>query len=503
MLSLDGYHLDLEQVYAISEQGASVRIDADALERMHVSRQLVLEKACSQEAFYGVNTALGQNKDQAVSVENFSTFNQNLIYSHAVGLGETLSEREVRAALLIKANSLLKGYTGANPAIVKRIIDFLNHGISPRLYRQGSIGQGDIGLMSGLGLALIGEGEANYQGKFQPVADILKVLKLPPLKLGVRDGLAIVSSNAISLARLSFICRRLSDLLDQADLVYCFSLEGLAGNVSPFDPKLIGLRRDPFLDKLASRYQALLKGSYLYQRPAKTMQDPLSYRNAPLVHGAAQRVYSSLVDQLALEFLAVDDNPIVDLDRQQIFSTACYDTTQLALIVETMTSALCQIGQASSQRILKLSDPRFTYLTRFLKSSDCAYFGLQTLQKTMASLYVDLVHAKQNVSTVNLSLSGGVEDFANNLPALLDACQTLLDRLEMLLILEAIYACQALSVRMREESQLSLGEATAKLYQTLHDQIGDLTDNTLLSDKVAQVKDLWASGCFSQTQSRI
>lgn len=335
-MMLDGYHLHINHIYRIAVEKEQVTLSTDSLLAMERARGLVLKMVDGQEAIYGLNTGLGKNKDRRVGKEEIEQFNQQLIYAHCVGIEPELSSERVRAAMVIKLNSLLKAYAGVQLEMAYLLRDLLNYDITPIVNSRGSIGEGDIGLMSYIGLVLIGQGEVLYKGKRRQTIQVFREVGLTPLRLYAKDGLAIISSNAISYACLSLQLTKLQQLITWADLSYSLSLEALNGNVTPLDPTVTGAKRQEGQEKSAQLIRCYLEGSYLYEKSRSSIQDPLSFRNACLIHGAVYEAFSYVERQLHQEFQSADDNPMVDYEGKRIISTPHYDTLSLSLAVEML-----------------------------------------------------------------------------------------------------------------------------------------------------------------------
>lgn len=474
-MKFTGYNLTLDAIKNVVYDREKVEISEEAFLAMITSREIVLEAVNGTEPIYGLNTGVGKNKDIRISKNQLEAFNRQLIYAHCVGIEPELSIEEVRASMLIRLNGLIKGFAGCQPSIAELLVEFLNLDLTPVVNGKGSVGEGDIGILSYIGLALIGEGLMDFQGKRYEARELFEKFSLQPIELQAKDGLSIISSNAVSYAKLSLLLLKLKDLLYWFDIAYALSLEALNGNITPISSAVVASKNLSGQLVSVENVKNALVGSYLTKKKSQTLQDPLSFRNACIIHGA---IYDNLahVEQILLSELgASDDNPIVDKESKKILSTPNFESLHVSLPLEMLNISLSHLSRASVQRVIKLGNPDFTNLTRFLRANDSQYFGLQALQKTSATLDVEIHHACQTLSNISYPLAGDMEDRQTNLPVILEKTQEIIDRLYKLLAIEVLYANQALSLRFSEKRPL--GKVTNKLAGYVYNKFGLLKDS--------------------------
>ena len=235
----------------------------------------------------------------------------------------------------------------------------------------------------------------------------------------------------------------------------------------------------------AARIEEDLENSYLYSQRKEAVQDPLSFRNAALIHGAVYDSLDYVRGLLDMELLSSDDNPMVDLEGQRIISTPHYDSLQLSLATEMLARSCVHLVQASTQRMLRLSERGLTSLPRFLADADNPFFGLQTLQKTLASLQTHFITLAQPVSHYSLPVSGNIEDISTQFPKILDQLEEMVEKLDEVLSLELFHAYQGLKLRFTSPMDY-IGNSSRQLYggiQTLH-----IESYQLISEKVERVR---------------
>lgn len=494
-MEINGYNLTIKAIEAVVLDHVPVTISREAYQRIETSYQVVLDIVKEgRQAIYGLTTGLGKNKDQRIPAEALEDFNRQLIYAHCVGIEPELSVEDVRAAMLVHLNGLVKGYAGVQKGVADLLAVLLNQGITPVVNGKGSIGEGDIGILSYIGLALIGEGLADYQGKRYLTGELFDKLGITPLKLSGKDGLAIISSNAVSFGHISLLLPRLTNLLHWFDLSYSLSLEALNGNITPLDTAVVKAKHHSGHRKSATHIIKALRGSYLQKKTSTTVQDPLSYRNATIIHGAVYDSIKHLERQLLKEFISSTDNPMVDTETRRIISTPHFETISISLAVEMLNLSLSHLSRACIQRMLRLGNPEFTSLSRFLTANDQQYFGLQALQKTAATLDIEIHHAASSLSNISYPLAGDMEDRQTNLPILLNQLDLILDKLQDLLAIELLHATQAISLRFSDKKPL--GYLTKIIYQDIEGRYGIITDHHQVYQNIRQVSDYISQTCI-------
>ncbi len=444
---LNGHNLTLADIKEVVLNCVEVEISEEAKKRLVDSRQLVFDLVDSNVPIYGFNTGVGWNKDKKVMKEFFQEYNRNLILAHCVSVGEEASEKEIRAIMLCRLNELLVGCTGLSPEIPQMYADMLNFKIHPVVPERGSIGEGDIGLLSHIGLAMMGEGEVTYKGKRMDSLTALKAENLQPIVLGPKDGLAIVSSNSFAAGQAACALLELKDFMDIAEIVYAMSLEALNGNTSPLDPETHIVRPYKGQMETAKRVSKLLEGSYIYDLdPEKPVQDPLSFRDTVHIYGAVQDAMEFAEKQLLIQFNSSDDNPCLVFDKRKIMSCANFEPLAWVLAFEMLNISLGHVAKVSCLRTIKLGTPEFTRLNRFLsKRPETICFS--TVQKTFMGLFTEISNMINPASLAGLPVAGDIEDVETNATFVVQKTRKIIDTLRYILGIEMLHAAQAFDLR--------------------------------------------------------
>ncbi len=478
---LDGSNLTIEDTHRIATGSVEVEIAEEAIERMKMSRELVFRLADQDAPIYGFTVGVGWNKDKKVFGKYFEEYNRNLIYAHCVALGPELSEPQVRATMLVRLNTLLSARTGIQLEIVEMYRQFLNKGIHPVIPGRGSVGEGDISTMSHIGLAMIGEGEVHYQGKRIPAAEAIAAAGLKPVVLGPKDGLSIVSNNAMAAGTGSLVLDQAARLLEIANAVYALSVEGLDGNITPLRAEPNAARQMVSQSRCAAAMRKLLAGSYLEKKGiTKTLQDPLSYRCAHAINGTVLDALGYVWPLMETQLNTTDDNPCIIMESEEIISCGNFEITNWVLGFEMLGQAVAHLARSACHRTMKLSNPEFTHLARFLSPKEGSVQAYQTIQKPFTSLDGEIRHLMNPASTDYFSVAGEMEDHATNAPYVVEKTGKIIDNAFYILGIEAMHGAQAIDLRKPE----SMGAGSRILYEAIRERIPFLDQDRPLTPDI-------------------
>jgi len=488
-LLLDGTNLTLDDACRIATGDTPVEIAEGAWAQLKRTRDLVFRLADSGMPIYGFTVGVGWNKDKQVFGKYFEEYNRNLIYAHCVGVGPFLAEPQVRAVLLARLNTLLSGRTGIQLEIVEMYRQFLNRRIHPRIPARGSVGEGDIASLSHIGLAMLGEGEVDHRGRRRPAREALLAEGLVPVTLGPKDGLAIVSSNALAAGTGFLVLDQAQRLLELANAVYALSVEGLDGNITPLRAEPNEARRMSSQIRCAAAMRRLLGGSYLEGKGiTKALQDPLGFRCAPALHGTVLDALEYVVPLLSIQLNTSDDNPCILLEQEEIISCCNFEITNWVLGFELLGQALAHLSRSACHRTLKLSDPGFTKLSRFLSPREGSVQAFQTIQKPFTALDAEIRHLMNPVSTDYFAVAGDIEDHATNAPLVVEKTAKILDNARYILGIEAMHAAQAVDLRGR----VQLGQGSRILYEALRERVPYLDQDRPLTPDIQAAQEVLA-----------
>jgi histidine ammonia-lyase len=455
-----GRRVGIDDLVAIARHGARIAIGPEAQRRLRRSRAVVDRLAAGKKAIYGLNTGLGAGVDTRLSPEEMSAFQARVLVARSVGIGPRLSTVEVRALLAARLIGLTAGAAGVSPRLAGKIADMLNKGVHPLVPSIASVGESDLAACSHALSPLIGAGEAELGGRVLPGAAAMKRAGIKLVPLGPKDGIALVSANAASLGLGALALADAAVVLQAQRAAMALSLEGFRGNLDPFDPRLADVRAAPGQAEAAAGVMALLKGSPLLKPgAARRVQDPLSFRCFPSVHGAALAALESTRATLEQELNSAGDNPAVLAKDGVMISTGNFDITALVLEFERLGQALAQTAILAAQRIARLQSPIVSDLPRFLSPRGAMHAGLAGLTKVSAALESDIRHLAQPCSLLVLPTGDGVEDYATMALRVVAKTRTIVEKLATIAGMELMVAAQA--VDLRKVAKLGAGAQRA------------------------------------------
>ena len=415
MITLDGAGLTIEQTRRVAVNGEPAGIAESALVRMQRSRAVVERLAGGEAPAYAVNTGVGLLADVRVSPEDLEQLQRNVVRSHACGVGDPLSRAEVRAMMLIRANVLAKGLSGIRPIVAEHLCDLLNRGVTPVVPSQGSVGaSGDLAPLAHIALALIGEGEAEFEDVVYSGGEALRRAGIQPITLASKEGISLVNGTQAMLAIGCLELAASETLADAGDFICAMTLDGLRGTPRAFDPRLHEIRPHPGQAASAAKLARLLEGSEIREShiACRRVQDAYSLRCAPQVHGAVRDQIAEARRVFAIELNSVTDNPLVIGD--EIISGGNFHGEPLALNLDSLATALTVLSGISERRIDRLVNPALNEeLPAFLTNHAGLESGFMMVQVTAAGLVAENRVLATPASTGSITTSGNKEDFVS------------------------------------------------------------------------------------------
>ncbi len=481
---LTGSDLTIEQVARVAWLGADVQVSAAARERLHRSREVVEALVAGETPVYGLNTNLGELKDQRIADADQVIFQHHILLSHAAGVGDEHPADVTRAIMLARLNGMVRGASGVQPEVFDTILAMLRAGVHPAIPSRGSIGMSDLAPLAHLALPLIGEGEVDYGGERMSGVDGLAAAGIQPPPLAAKDGLALVSANSASVGHAALMIARAIDLLALADVAACLSLEGLGGHASALDRHVDNARRFSGQMTSAQQMRMLLKDSSLWHViPAFGVQDPISFRSASQVHGAVLDVLEATRATLETELNSTGDNPMVLIDSGQMISDGNFHPAALSIALDNFAIALAQLTSMSANRVVRLMDSHFTHLATYLTAQPGLNVGLGVLQKTATALNAEVRLSANPASLDYVPVAGAIEDHATMAAEGAAKADRAVTAATELLAIELLVGAQAVDLR----DDVILGVGTAAAYQQVRAHAPRMTVDRLMSRDIEVV----------------
>jgi histidine ammonia-lyase len=414
-IRLTGDDLRIEDVWAVAFGAAAAALSDEARTKMRAARELV-ERAAhgTREHTYGINTGFGRFVSKSIPEEQTEELQLRLLRSHACGVGDPYPAEIVRAAMLLRANALAKGTSGARIETVELLLECLARGVVPRVPSRGSVGaSGDLAPLAHLALPLVGEGEAWYDGELLSGADALAATGLEPTRLAAKEGLSLINGTQFMAAYGALGVVRARRLTQAADLACALSLEALQGSRTSFLPQIHALR--PLRGQAASAANVLrlIEGSAINEahKWCDKVQDAYSLRCAPQVHGAARDLLDYVEGTVAVELNAATDNPLVLVDDELLVSNGNFHGQPLAFALDALAMATSELASISERRVERLVNPNLSDgLPAFLTPDGGLNSGFMIPQYVAASLVSENKVLCHPASVDSIPTSAGQED---------------------------------------------------------------------------------------------
>ena len=490
-LELDGRHLTLEAVEAAA-LGARVRISVAARERVQRARDFVDQQFAAGDRIYGVTTGFGRLANIAVAPADAAELQLNLVRSHAAGTGAPLPIPVVRAASVLRANSLSAGHSGVKPVTLDLILGMLEQGVTPVVPAQGSVGaSGDLAPLAHMTLALIGEGECYYGGERMPSAVALERAGLTPISLGAKEGLALVNGTQVMTAVAALGVLRAERLAATADVIAAMSLEAYLASDRVFDRRLNDLRPHPGQERVAGNLRRLLADSEVVHShvECERVQDPYSFRCVPVVHGAVRDSIAHVRRVTEIEANSVTDNPLVFPEDGDFVSGGNFHGEPVAIVLDLLKIAVSELASIAERRLYLLLNAEDRGLPLFLAHRLGLESGLMIVQYTAAALVNENKAYAWPSSVDSIPTSAGQEDHVSMGMTSANNLMRVLENVEGALACELLGAMAAADFR----KPLRPGRGTVAAHEVTREGIAAFTADRSPAPDIAAARELIGS----------
>src|SRR5437588_7441830 len=451
-MELNGQKLTLADIAAVALSGQAVEISTLARPRILASRKLVEEIIARDAAVYGVSTGFGKRSDVRIPRDALGELQLNLVRSHACGIGQPLSEPEVRAMMLLRANVLALGLSGIRPEVIQMLCEMLNRRVHPVVPEKGSVGaSGDLAPLAHLALSLIGEGDAFFKAERMESGEALSRAGLKPHRLEAKEGLALLNGTQAMHAVGGLALLRAKRLARVADVAGAMSLEALKGTPTAFDPRIHRARPHPGELAVAEHLCELLRESEIRQSHLNgdpRVQDAYSLRCMPQVHGAVRGALTHCEEVLEIESGSATDNPLVFAETGDVLSGGNFHGAPLALALDYAAIALTDLMSISERRTDRLVNPDLSEgLPPFLSPHAGTHSGFMILHVVAVALLNEAKVLAHPASIDNLPTSGGKEDHVSMGMTSALKLRTIVENAEHLFAIELLTAAEGLEFR--------------------------------------------------------
>lgn len=489
--------LNLAQLRQAYQQPLRVELDPAAYAAIDASVACVESILAEGRTAYGINTGFGLLASTRIAPADLEKLQRSLVLSHAAGVGEALDDDLVRLIMLLKVNSLARGFSAIRRQVIEALIALINAEVYPHIPLKGSVGaSGDLAPLAHMSLVLIGESKARYQGQWLPAREALAVAGLEPMTLAAKEGLALLNGTQVSTA---YALRGLfegEDLFAAATVCGGLSVEAMLGSRAPFDARIHAARGQRGQIDVAAAYRELLTDSSEVSRShvnCDKVQDPYSLRCQPQVMGACLTQLRQAAEVLEVEANAVSDNPLVFAEEGDVISGGNFHAEPVAMAADNLALALAEIGALSERRISLMMDRHMSQLPPFLVENGGVNSGFMIAQVTAAALASDNKALAHPASVDSLPTSANQEDHVSMAPNAGKRLWAMAENVRGILAIEWLGACQGLDFRHGLKSSERLERARSRL----RERVPYYQEDRFFAPDIEAASALLASGCLN------
>lgn len=500
MVVLTGNSLSLDEMERILFQQEKVSASPESWKKVEESRKAVEKIVQENRVVYGITTGFGKFSDVLIQPENVEELQLNLIHSHACGVGEPFPELVSRAMLVLRANALLKGYSGVRKVVIERLLEFVNKEIHPVVPQQGSLGaSGDLAPLSHLVLPLLGEGEVFFKGKRVDALEAMSQESIFPITLTAKEGLALINGTQAMTAMGVIAYLEAEKLAYQSEAIAAITMEGLKGIIDAFDEDVHIARGYPEQIAVAKRMRELLNGSKLITRQGDIrVQDAYSLRCIPQVHGASWQTLNYVKEKLEIEINAATDNPLIFDGGKKVISGGNFHGQPIAFAMDFLGIAIAELANISERRIERLVNPQLNDLPPFLSAEPGLQSGAMIMQYCAASLVSENKTLAHPASVDSIPSSANQEDHVSMGTIGSRHAYQIIQNTRRVLAIEFICAIQAAEIRGKEK----MAQATREILEVGRKRVPFIDKDRVFSKDIEEATS-WLKTEFSPTKKKV
>ena len=469
-IMINGRDLTVEQVIRVCRFGEKVEITEDAHKAVKKARDYVDKKLDEGAIIYGLTTGFGKFSDTFVSADETADLQRNLIISHTCAMGNPLPVHVVRAIMLLRCNALSRGNSGIRPGTLNTLLEMLNKGVHPQIPEKGSLGaSGDLAPLSHMVLTMIGEGEAEYQGKVMPAKEAMSKAGIPTIDLAAKEGLALINGTQVMTAIGINALYDTMNLAKTADIAAAMTAEALNGIKKAYDPKVHEVRgHQGQIDAAANLRMLLEVSNNAHMINPNKVQDPYSLRCVPQVHGASRDAIKYVYDAVSREINAVTDNPLIFPDEDEVISGGNFHGQPMALAFDFLKMAASEFADISERRSERLINPQLSEgLEPFLTKHGGVCSGFMIAQYAAASMVSENKIYAHPACVDSIPSSGNQEDHVSMGTTAARTAAMIVDNAQKVLGIELFAASQAIWLR----GEKGLAPATQAAYDYIRKHV--------------------------------
>lgn len=484
--------LTMDELLSVARDKRGIELSQEAKDAVDAARKVVDDSVAQKKIIYGLTTGFGKFSDVTISEAETMTLQENLIMSHACGVGDPLPDEVVRAMMLLRINALSVGFSGVRLSTLETLIEMLNNDIIPIIPSKGSLGaSGDLVPLAHMSLVLLGMGEAKYQGQVMEGGKAMKMAAITPVKLTAKEGLALINGTQAMCALGALAVSDAKMLMKTADVVAALTMESENGIRDAMDERLHQVRGQEGQIKVAGNMRNLFAGSERIKGQGEgRVQDAYTFRCIPQIHGASRDAIGFVDGIIGKEINAVTDNPIIFADTGEAISGGNFHGQYMAIGLDLLGISLAELANVSERRIERLVNPALSGLPAFLVQNGGINSGLMIPQYTAAALVSENKILAHPASVDSIPSSANQEDHVSMGMTAARKAREILENTINVLAIEAMCAAQAIDIQ--PEGKLS--PAGSKVYEKIRQVIKPLDKDRVLYSDIQAVADLIRKG---------
>jgi histidine ammonia-lyase len=481
--------MTLEHLVAIAREGTHLKLTKDSEKRIRKTRRLVDRWVENEKTIYGITTGFGALSDVVISKKDTRRLQENILMSHAAGVGAPLDEETVRAVMALRIKDLARGNSGIRLETVEHLIALLNWGVCPVVPEKGSVGaSGDLAPLAHLALVLLGLGEAFYKGRRISGRQVLSKCGLKSIRLEAGEGLALVNGTQVMTAIGALAVYDATRLAKMTDIAAAMSLEVLMGSRTEFNRKIHLVRPHPGQAAAADNMERIIKNSEIItsHKDCSRIQDAYTLRCSPQVHGATKDAINYCRNVTETEMNSSTNNPLIFSESQDFLLGGNFHGQPVALALDFLSIAISELANISERRIERLVNPMLSGLPAFLVSDGGLNSGFMLAQYTAAALVSENKVLCHPASVDSIPTSANKEDHVSMGTISARQCREVIKNTENVIAIELLCAAQALDLF----TNLKPGDGTLEAYRVIRKTISPLEKDRILSKDIAAMTEL-------------
>ncbi|HUW66495.1 MAG TPA: histidine ammonia-lyase [Candidatus Nanoarchaeia archaeon] len=490
---IDGETLSINDVVSVARYFEKVDLSLDSGKKVTKCRDFVESLVADEKVVYGVTTGFGAFDNVFISKEQSDKLQENLILSHAAAVGPPLPEEVVRATMLLRANSLSKGYSGVRIEIIETLVHMLNQKVHPVIPEKGSLGaSGDLANLAHMVLVMLGKGEAFYHGERMSGSQAMVRAGIITIRLSSKEGLALINGTQVMTAIAALLVHDSQILIKSSEITASMSLEALKGTARAYDEKVGRVRPHNGQVTCADNLRRLTVDSEIMEshRYDKKVQDAYSLRCIPQIVGASRDALSFVREKVEIEINSATDNPLLFPDEDEIISSGNFHGQVIAISLDFLGIALSEVASVCERRIERLVNPQLSGLPAFLTEKEGLNSGFMVAQYTAVALVSENKVLSHPASVDSIPTSANKEDHVSmGMTAALKA-RRIFDNASFVVAIELLCAAQGLDFR----KPLKAGAGAGAAYELVRSSIEHLADDRILHYDINEAHDMVVSG---------